>query len=200
MTSTVCSIQSIGTGSGPTTEAVSIPCSAGAPYDPSERSVRISSISRDPAVLSLPVYCNVEHCVATTVNRPPGFCRSRIKCSSLRFKCNSLLHLNRGFPRSAVYDLSTVRHHPPALDKHPRFGQAAEHFPIQELASQFVMEALDVPVFPRAAGRDVYRAYTALGKPLLQGLRNELRAVVATDISRGAIVLHRGNHHLRPTS
>jgi len=35
----------------------------------------------------------------------------RIKCSSLRFKCNSLLHLNRGLPGSAVYDLSTVRHH-----------------------------------------------------------------------------------------
>jgi len=34
----------------------------------------------------------------------------RIKCSRLRFKCNSLLHLNRGLPGSAVYDLSTVRH------------------------------------------------------------------------------------------
>jgi hypothetical protein len=33
-----------------------------------------------------------------------------IKYSSLRFKCNSLLHLNRGLPGSAVYDLSTVRH------------------------------------------------------------------------------------------
>src|SRR6202011_3468596 len=27
---------------------------------------------------------------------------------SLRFKCNGLLHLNRGLPRSTVYDLSTV--------------------------------------------------------------------------------------------
>src|SRR5260221_381798 len=27
-----------------------------------------------------------------------------------RFKCNSLLYLNRGLPGSAVYDLSTVRH------------------------------------------------------------------------------------------
>ena len=33
----------------------------------------------------------------------------RIKCSSLRFKCNSLLYLNRGLPGSAVYDLSTDR-------------------------------------------------------------------------------------------
>ena len=48
--------------------------------------------------------------MATTVNRPPGFYRSRIKCSSLRFKCNRLLYLNRGLPGSAVYDLSTVRH------------------------------------------------------------------------------------------
>jgi hypothetical protein len=28
---------------------------------------------------------------------------------SLRFKCNGLLHLNRGLPGSTVYDLSTVR-------------------------------------------------------------------------------------------
>src|ERR1700741_1267002 len=35
--------------------------------------------------------------------------RSQIKCSSLRFKCNSLLHLNRGLPGRPVYDLSTVR-------------------------------------------------------------------------------------------
>jgi hypothetical protein len=33
----------------------------------------------------------------------------RIKCSSLRFKCNGLLYLNRGLPGSAVYDLGTVR-------------------------------------------------------------------------------------------
>ena len=33
----------------------------------------------------------------------------RIKCSSLRFKCNRLLYLNRGLPGSAVYDLSTDR-------------------------------------------------------------------------------------------
>ena len=45
--------------------------------------------------------------------RPPKFrVRSvhELSASSLRFKCNSLLHLNRGLPRSAVYDLSTVRH------------------------------------------------------------------------------------------
>ena len=32
----------------------------------------------------------------------------------LRFECNGLLHLNRGLPGSAVYDLNTVRH--------PQFG------------------------------------------------------------------------------
>src|SRR5271166_4212274 len=31
------------------------------------------------------------------------------QCRSLRFKCNGLLHLNRGLPESTVYDLSTVR-------------------------------------------------------------------------------------------
>jgi hypothetical protein len=38
----------------------------------------------------------------------------RIKCSSLRFKCNSLLYLNRGLPGGAVYDLNPVRHKPKA--------------------------------------------------------------------------------------
>ena len=44
--------------------------------------------------------------------RPPKFrVRSvhELSASSLRFKCNSLLHLNRGLPGSVVYDLSTVR-------------------------------------------------------------------------------------------
>jgi hypothetical protein len=47
----------------------------------------------------------------STVQRPEirGEISPRIKCSSLRFKCNSLLYLNRGLPGSAVYDLSTVR-------------------------------------------------------------------------------------------
>ena len=42
-------------------------------------------------------------------NAAPKLRQNRIKCSSLRFKCNSLLHLNRGLSGSAVYDLSTVR-------------------------------------------------------------------------------------------
>jgi hypothetical protein len=52
----------------------------------------------------------------TLIRRPkegtktaPKLRQSRIKCSSLRFKCNKLLYLNRGLPGSAVYDLSTDR-------------------------------------------------------------------------------------------
>ena len=47
----------------------------------------------------------------STVQQPEirGEISPRIKCSSLRFKCNSLLYLNRGLPGSAVYDLSTDR-------------------------------------------------------------------------------------------
>jgi hypothetical protein len=41
--------------------------------------------------------------------------RPRKLYSSLRFKCNSLLHLNRGLPGSAVYDLSIGRHRVPTL-------------------------------------------------------------------------------------
>jgi hypothetical protein len=55
-----------------------------------------------------------QSCVRTdlsTVRQPEirGEISPRIKCSSLRFKCNGLLYLNRGLPGSAVYDLSTVR-------------------------------------------------------------------------------------------
>src|SRR5271157_6229264 len=45
-----------------------------------------------------------------TLGIAPKLRQNRIKCSSLRFKCNSLLYLNRGLPGSAVYGLSTVRH------------------------------------------------------------------------------------------
>jgi hypothetical protein len=51
-------------------------------------------------------------CLRFKYNAAPeiqGEISPRIKCSNLRFKCNSLLHLNRGLPGSAVYDLSTVR-------------------------------------------------------------------------------------------
>src|SRR6202521_6229195 len=47
---------------------------------------------------------------ATGPASAPKLRQNRIKCSSLRFKCNSLLYLNRGLPRECVYDLSAVRH------------------------------------------------------------------------------------------
>ena len=47
---------------------------------------------------------------ATAPASAPKLRQNRIKCSSLRFKCNRLLYLNRGLPGSAVYDLSTDRH------------------------------------------------------------------------------------------
>ncbi|SRR5260370_27339698 len=46
---------------------------------------------------------------ATVPASAPKLRQNRIKCSSLRFKCNRLLYLNRGLPGSAVYDLSTDR-------------------------------------------------------------------------------------------
>src|SRR5271165_2814952 len=52
-------------------------------------------------------------CVRTdlsTVRQPEvrGEISPRIKCSSLRFECNSLLYLNRGLPGSVVYDLRVL--------------------------------------------------------------------------------------------
>jgi hypothetical protein len=52
-------------------------------------------------------------CLRFTYSARPdiqGKISPRIECSGLRFKCTSLLHLNRGLPGSAVYDLRTARH------------------------------------------------------------------------------------------
>jgi hypothetical protein len=51
---------------------------------------------------------------ATGLASAPKLRQNRIKCSSLRFKYNSLLYLNRGLPGRAVYDLSAVRQVVPA--------------------------------------------------------------------------------------
>jgi hypothetical protein len=47
---------------------------------------------------------------------------------SLRFKCNSLLHLNRELPGSAVYDLSTERH-----SRHSQHWRLLQDLPVQSI-------------------------------------------------------------------
>jgi hypothetical protein len=87
----------------------------------------------------------------------------RIKCSSLRFKCNGLLYLNRGLPGSAVYDLSTVR-----------------HSASQSLVNETIREVLRVAFNLGVKERDAYypppdQRLTAARLGMSRGTRDRLR-------------------------
>jgi hypothetical protein len=73
---------------------------------------------------------------------------------------------------------------PPAIHNVSRLSQAEEQFAIEAFISKLAIEALDVAVFPGTARLYEQRANSALLKPLPHGLGGELRAVVATDVSR----------------
>jgi hypothetical protein len=75
------------------------------------------------------VHQNCVRADLSTVRQPEvrGEISPRIKCSSLRFKCNSLLYLNRGLPGSAVYDLST--------DRHPHSSRTPAQQPVKSSSS-----------------------------------------------------------------
>ena len=57
-----------------------------------------------------------------------------------------------------------------------------EPFRVEDLLAQGSVEALVVSVLPRAAWIDLDRVDADLDKPLLQRSRDELRAIVGTDI------------------
>jgi hypothetical protein len=96
----------------------------------------------------------------STVRQPEvrGEISPRIKCSSLRFKCNSLLHLNRGLPGSAVYDLSTVRQLGRSLRE---LLDVVEDLQKREVALLSLEEKLDTS---SAAGELVFHVFGALAQ------------------------------------
>jgi len=66
----------------------------------------------------------------------------------------------------------------PALDDDLRLGERVEDFPIEQFVAKPGVEALDEAVFPRRSWRDVGRLGPDRRDPLLNGLRDELRAIV----------------------
>ena len=74
--------------------------------------------------------------------------------------------------------------HPPAIHNVPSLGQAQEQLAVEAFIPQFAVEALDVPVLPRASWFDEQRSDLFTPQPLLHGFRGELRSVVATKESR----------------
>ena len=73
---------------------------------------------------------------------------------------------------------------PPGFDEDQGFSQRVEALPVEELVTQPRIEALDVADLQGRAGRDEGRADPDRGDPLLDGLGNELRAVVGSDADR----------------
>src|SRR5690606_11343381 len=62
-----------------------------------------------------------------------------------------------------------------------------EEVHVEALVAQRAVEAFDVGILPRTARRDVERLRAARFEPALQGLRDELRTIVAAQVLRRAV-------------
>jgi hypothetical protein len=67
---------------------------------------------------------------------------------------------------------------PPALHDDASFSESVEDLAIEQLVPKPGVEALDVAVLPWAPRLDVRGPCTYGGDPILDGLGNELRAIV----------------------
>src|SRR3954466_3051847 len=74
----------------------------------------------------------------------------------------------------------------PALDDDLRLAKAVEDLAIEQLAPAPCVDRLDVPVLPRAARSDVGGLGSDRRDPLLDGLGDELRALIGADVARHA--------------
>ena len=79
----------------------------------------------------------------------------------------------------------------PRLKDDLRFEQALKEFPVQTLATQLVVEALDVTVLPRATRLDIEGFDLRGGRPVLDGIRDELESVVTPQMPGSAIAHER---------
>ena len=72
----------------------------------------------------------------------------------------------------------------PVFGQHFGFQQRSEYLTVEKLITQFIVEAFNVTVLPWAAWLDVKAFYMTLFEPVLDGISNEFRAIIATDIFR----------------
>lgn len=66
----------------------------------------------------------------------------------------------------------------PGFDQDLCLSQSVKDLPIQELITHRAIERLTVAILPWAAGCDVERLHADLRQPLLDGIGDELGAVV----------------------
>src|SRR5215207_1181836 len=74
----------------------------------------------------------------------------------------------------------------PALDDDLRLAESVEDLAVEQLVPEPGIKALDIAILPRAAWSDVGGLGSDRRDPLLDGLGNELRAVVGADVARHA--------------
>ena len=73
---------------------------------------------------------------------------------------------------------------PPVLNHNLGFLQAREYFSVQHLISELAIEALIIPVLPRAAGFNEQRLHPNMPQPLPHHPSRELWPVVGADMLR----------------
>ena len=91
------------------------------------------------------------------------------------------------FPVLIVFD-------PPLLKDDARLRQRGEQFPVETFIAQFVVEPLNVGLFPRRPRLNVQSFFDLLvGKPVLDGFGDKLRTIIAAHILRRAVTLYGGS-------
>ena len=73
------------------------------------------------------------------------------------------------------------------FDDDARFGEGPELFAVEALIAEATVEAFDEPISPRAGRGDVNGLDVLLRQPLLEFLRDKLRAIVGADELRRAV-------------
>src|SRR5215204_3513330 len=74
----------------------------------------------------------------------------------------------------------------PALDDDLRLAESVEDLAVEQLVPEPGIKALDIAILPRASWSDVGGLGPDRRDPLLDGLGDELRAVVGADVARHA--------------
>ena len=85
--------------------------------------------------------------------------------------------------------------HAPAFHDDPSFKQGAKELPVKAFIAELVMEAFDVPVFPWGARRDVEGLDALIREPVLDGIGDELWAIVTSDVLGCSVALDSRFHH-----
>ena len=93
--------------------------------------------------------------------------------------------------RSNLFVMST-----PNLDEHPRLNAASEPFQAHAFVAKLVVEALVGCILPRLAWIDERRINAAGAQPLKDRPRDELRAVVRTQMARCAMSADKPRQHV----